>query len=83
MNAEAILEAVFILNPRTGERARRLACAVQLLRANPSRRDAAAQIRRRFAVGQPEAWSVVDMAADMVLSEVKTNPQQPKERSRE
>lgn len=74
MNAEAILEAVFVLNPRTGERARRLACAVQLLRANASRRDAAAQIQRRFAVGQPEAWRVVDMAADMVLIEKDKKP---------
>ena len=74
MNAEAILEAVFILNPRTGERARRLACAVLLLRADTSRRDAAIQIQRRFAVGQPEAWRVVDMAADMVLIEKGKKP---------
>lgn len=74
MNAEAILEAVFILAPRTGERARRLVCAAQLLRAGTPRRDAVAQIQRRFAVGQPEAWRVVDMAADMVLTEKDKKP---------
>lgn len=74
MKAEAILEAVFILAPRTGERARRLACAADLLRAGTGRRDAAIQIQRRFAVGQPEAWRVVDMAADMVLIEKGKKP---------
>ncbi len=67
MNAELVLEAVFLLNPRTGERARRLVVAVQLLREGTRRADAVAQIQRRFKVGQPEAWRVVDMAADMAL----------------
>jgi hypothetical protein len=74
VNAEAILEAVFILNPRTGERARRLACAVQLLRANASKLEAARQIRLRFEVSQPVAWHVVNMAADMVLIEKDKKP---------
>ena len=63
-----LLEAVFLLNPRTGERARRLVCAVRLLKGGATRRDAAAQIQQRFAVGQPEAWRVVDMAADIVIT---------------
>jgi hypothetical protein len=71
MSAELLLEAVFVLNPRTGERARRLVCAVQLLRGGVSRRDAVSQIQKRFSVAQPVAWRVVEMAADMA---VKDNP---------
>lgn len=74
MKAEAILEAVFILAPRTGERARRLVCATELLRGGMARREAVSQIQRRFAVGQPEAWRVVDMAADIVLLDVDASP---------
>ena len=59
------LAAVFVLNPRTGERARRLACAVHLLRTGLSRREVTRQIRARFSVGPLEAWRVVDMASDM------------------
>lgn len=69
MSTELLLEAVFVLNPRTGMRAKRLVCAVQMLRAGTSRRDAVAQIQLRFEVGQPEAWRIVDMAADMALKE--------------
>lgn len=69
MTDSDILAAVFALNPRTGARARRLACAVQLLRSGLARRDATMQIRVRFGVGQAVAWRVVDMAADMAVIE--------------
>lgn len=66
------LAAVFVLNPRTGERARRLACAVHLLRSGLSRSECVAAIRVRFSVQQPVAWRVVDMAADMACIEETT-----------
>ena len=69
MSTELLLEAVFVLNPRTGARARRLVCAVQLLRSGLSRRDVVSQIQERFSVAQPVAWRVVNMAADMALQE--------------
>ena len=71
MTADLLLQAVFVLNPRTGERARRLVVAVQLLQGGASRSDAVAQLRKRFSVSQPVAWRVVDMAADMALLEGK------------
>lgn len=64
-DAAAFSEAVFVLNPRTGERARRLACAVRLLRGGMSVSDVRVEIRLRFSVTRPVAWRVVDMAADM------------------
>lgn len=71
MTADLVLEAVFLLNPRTGERARRLVCAVQLLRAGTEKKDAVLQIRQRFGVGWHAAWRVVDMAADMAIKDKK------------
>jgi hypothetical protein len=67
MSTELLLEAVFVLNPRTGKRARLLVCAVQLLRSGVPRRDVVSQIRERFSVAQPVAWRVVEMAADMAV----------------
>lgn len=67
MTTELLLEAVFVLNPRTGQRARRLVCAVQLLRAGVSPRDVVAQIQQRFGVERTNAWRIVDMASDMAL----------------
>jgi hypothetical protein len=65
MNEAAFTEAVFILNPRTAERAKRLACAVRLLREGLSVAEVRTQIRLRYKVAGPVAWRVVDMAADM------------------
>ncbi len=69
MSMELLLEAVFVLNPRTGARAKRLVCAVQLLQRGASRGEAIAQLQQRFGITQPVAWRVVDMAADMALKE--------------
>lgn len=66
------LAAVFILNPRTGERARRLACAVHLMRGGMTRTECVAALRVRFGILQPVAWRVVDMAADMACNEEPT-----------
>lgn len=65
MSAEAILEAVSVLSPRTLDRARRLACAVNLLRAGKTRRESCAIIQDRYMVCQSNAWRLVDMAADL------------------
>lgn len=65
MTADDILAAVYILNRGTAERARRLACAVALMRSGVARRDAVLQIRARFSVCREEAWRMVDMAADV------------------
>lgn len=65
MTADDILAAVYMLNRGTAERARRLACAVALMRAGMTRRAAVAQIRARFVVCHSEAWRMVDMASDV------------------
>ena len=65
MTDSDVLASVFLLNPRTGERARRLACAVHLLRGGMTRTECVAQLRVRFGILQPVAWRVVDMASDM------------------
>ena len=65
MTEAEILAAVYALNPRTGERARRLACAVALLRQGMVRREACKMLRVRFTICQQEAWRLVDMASDM------------------
>lgn len=69
MNMKLLLEAVFVLNPRTGARAKRLVCAVQLLQGGATRGAAVALLQQRFGITQPVAWRVVDMAADMALRE--------------
>lgn len=71
MNDADVLAAVFVLNPRTGARAKRLALAVSLLREGLERREVNRQIRLRFNVGRAVAWRVVDMAADMAILESK------------
>jgi hypothetical protein len=63
--SEALIEAVALLSPRTLERARRLTCAVELLRAGKSRREACVIIQGRFFVCQSSAWRLVDIAADV------------------
>ena len=63
--SEALIEAVFLLSPRTLERARRLTCAVELLRAGKSRREVCVIIQGRYRVCQSNAWRLVDMAADI------------------
>ncbi len=66
MNDAAIIEAAWALNPRTIDRARRLAVALHLLREGRTRRDVCTLLRHRFPrICQSEAWRVVDMAADM------------------
>jgi hypothetical protein len=65
MSDEHLLEAVHVLNPRTLERARRLAVALMLLRVGISRREAVAAVRLRFNVGRIEAWRLVNMASDI------------------
>ncbi len=65
MTADDILAAVYLLNRGTAERARRLACAVALMRAGMTRRAVTQQIRARFGVCRTEAWIVVDVAADV------------------
>ena len=65
MSDDALLEAVHVLNPRTLERARRLAVALVLLRGGMSRADAMVAIRLRFTIDRFEAWRLVDMAADI------------------
>jgi len=65
MSDEHLLEAVHTLNPRTLERARRLAIALSLLRSGIGRREACTIVRVRCVVGRIEAWRVVSMAADM------------------
>jgi hypothetical protein len=69
---EAVLEAAWVLNPRSVQRARRLALAMQLLRDGHSRRDACTLLRQRCNVGQPEAWRIVDMASDMAARQMST-----------
>lgn len=68
MSAEAIVEAVHVLNPRTLDRARRLSCALALLRAGMERRQACGVLRLRFSICQSEAWRMVDMAADIAAA---------------
>lgn len=70
MSDAEILEAVFVINPRTGARARRLACAIQLLRAGKTTREVSVIIRQRFAVTRTESWQIADLASDLA-GEVK------------
>jgi hypothetical protein len=63
--SDALIEAVCLLSPRTLERARRLNCAVDLLRAGKSRREVCVIIQGRYRVCQSNAWRLVDMAADV------------------
>lgn len=65
MSDAEILEAVFVLNPRTGERARRLACAINLLRDGKTTREVSVIIRERFTINRIEAWRIVDIANDL------------------
>lgn len=65
MSDAAILEAVQVLNPRTIDRARRLARAIDLLNAGATRGEASKAIQQRFGVCQSTAWRVVDIAADL------------------
>ena len=65
MTAEALLEAVFLLNPAAAERASRLAAALTLLRAGTSQHEARAQLRVRFRISRVAAWRIVDMASDL------------------
>lgn len=69
MSHDEIIEAVHALNPRALQRARRFACALALLRAGMSRREACATLRLRYRIIQQEAWRLVDMAADIALIE--------------
>jgi len=63
----ALLEAVALLNPRTMDRAKRLCCAVQLLRTGVPASEVREAIRVRFKIGRSAAWVVVEMAEDMVV----------------
>lgn len=65
MSADEILEAVFVINPRTGERARQLVCAVGLLREGKTTREASAIVRERFQISRCSAWRIVDIANDL------------------
>lgn len=65
MSVDDILEAVYVLNPKTGDRARRLACAIGLLRQGTPRRECVRQIRDRFSTNRVEAWRIVDIAFDL------------------
>ena len=65
MTADDLLQAVQTLNPRTLERARRLAWAMPMLREGTARKYVCAIIRVRFEVDRSEAWRIVDMASDM------------------
>ena len=65
MSDAALLEAVHVLNPRTLDRARRLSCALQLLRAGESQRAARVLLRQRFGCDRLESWRIVSLAADM------------------
>lgn len=65
MSADAILEAVQVLNPRTLGRARRLTVALELLRQGHSRRDAVALLRERYRIARAEAWRLVDKASEL------------------
>jgi len=73
MSADEILEAVFVINPRTGERARRLACAIGLLREGRSTREASVILRERFSISRMEAWRVVDIANDLAGAATEGN----------
>lgn len=68
MSDSEILEMVFVLNPRTGERARRLMYAVQLLREGKTTRDVSAILRERYKVSRFTAWEIVDVANDLAGS---------------
>ena len=65
MSAEAILEAVHVLNPRTLGRARRLTVALELVRAGNSRSRVVALLKLRFSIGRHDAWRLMCIAADM------------------
>lgn len=73
MSDAVFVECVFILNPRTASRARRLALAVELLRQGMGRRDVSMQIRSRFGVNRLSAWRIVDVAYDMA-GDIKAPP---------
>ncbi|MEY2654297.1 MAG: hypothetical protein RLZZ524_1325 [Pseudomonadota bacterium] len=65
MSADAVLEAVALLNPRTMARAQRLASAVSMIRSGVEQREASVLIRERFGCDRWTAWRVVSMAVDM------------------
>ena len=65
MSADAIIEAVQALNPRTLGRARRLTVALDLVRAGNSRSRVVELLRLRFSIGRHDAWRLMCIAADM------------------
>lgn len=74
MSADAILEAVHALNPRTLGRARRLTVALELLRQGHTRGEAIALIQQRCSISRVEAWRLVDMASDMAGNPEPSKP---------
>lgn len=71
MSETSILEAAWTLNPRTMQRARRLAAAQDLLRAGKTLHESRMILRQRFSVAASEAWILVSMASDIVETEPK------------
>jgi hypothetical protein len=65
MSADELLTAVAALNPGALARARRLACAIRLVRAGTKTADAVLIVRQQHACSRGEAWRVVSMAVDM------------------
>ena len=60
-----VVEVIYAISPSVFERARRIKCAMDLLRAGLPRREVSGAIQRRYGVSQQVAWAVVDVAVDM------------------
>jgi hypothetical protein len=60
-----LVEVLYAIEPQSFERARRVKCAMDLLRTGMHRGKVCGEIQRRYGLSQPQAWRVVDMAVDM------------------
>ncbi len=65
MSDADLIAAVEVVDPRALAKARRLACALLLIRQGMNRREIVHALRGRFCVERLEAWRVMSVAWDM------------------
>ncbi len=65
MSDAELIAAVAVVGPRALEKARRLACALALVRQGMNRREVVQALRDRLGMDRLEAWRVMSIAWDM------------------
>lgn len=79
---EKLLAAVYIVDPGALERARRLCCAMDLVRSGVRTAEANRIMRERFGISRFVAWESLSMAADLAAPESKAVQTSPNESKR-